>query len=247
MKKIIFLTFIVFLIGFSQPAFAYFVGSEIPTLNGIYGLSWDGASNELWRVLSNNGYGALANDVQTDVSGGTPSSSYHVYRDTFWKSSDYAFLMIDEVAGYSGNNRFGWYENNHSGDVGDITKSTWGQLFAGAASQGSTASLLNPNELGFWINPDGIPGSYYFSDSSLNGGDLQALIFSLEGYEGFGKDYLICLEDLKYSGTTDRDFQDMIIRIRTATVPEPATMSLLGLGLLGILGRKIRRTKQEGR
>ncbi|MEW6169963.1 MAG: PEP-CTERM sorting domain-containing protein [Candidatus Omnitrophota bacterium] len=241
MKKIFFLYLIVLFLSFSQPAFAYFIGNEITTLNGIYGSSWDGSSNELWDVLSANGYTALANDVQTDVSGGTPSSNYHVYKNTYWKSAGYYSLMVDEVAAYSPYSSFGWYIKNHSGDVGDLSKTTWGEIFSGANSQGATFGFFNPNEIGFWINPNGASGLYYFTDTSLNGGDLQALVFSLNGYGGFGDDYLIALEDLKFSGWTDNDFQDMIIRLRPI-IPEPGTMSLLGLGLLGVFGFRKKRS-----
>lgn len=119
--------------------------------------------------------------------------------------------------------------------------------FLGENHQTGLTSTINPGDLGFSVGDELIFGIHvldtlfsYFMGSGLRNPDgiIHASLY-IEGPNTF----VVGFEDLHNGG--DMDFNDNIFRISgglRTTVPEPATLALFGIGLIG-MGLTRRRKK----
>jgi hypothetical protein len=136
-----------------------------------------------------------------------------------------------------------------TGDQATLSIHANGEVFVNNVFTGTT--LASANSFGFYIDV-AAQGNVWFSDTSLNadefdhmyayqGNDIDTIQIDPFASGVFASDeYILAWEDL--SGGGDRDYTDLVVLIESVqpVIPEPASMALLGIGLLGMAIRRSR-------
>jgi hypothetical protein len=215
-----------------------------------------------WGDNNRDIYQAINRLLGTGYTANEQIDSRFVEPDYIWQQLDGDIAAIGLTAGNT--QRLGYYTDLGVGSVktgllGPHSGFTW--LGDGTNSNPYPAAAIGlptGTLFGWYLNSS---GTNFYSESGLNADTYDHMVtYDLSDLAGttiyvdkgsgdvthtFTSDaFLIAWEDL--NGLGDEDFDDyMVIVDKTAPIPEPGTLLLLGVGLAGLVGYGLSRRKKK--
>jgi len=238
----------------STPTFAITYGSS-------GGSTLQGVLDGITQTTPSNPTGMSSIDVTSDFLNDSS--------DTYWAingSGGAVNTIIVELAGFKDQTTFGIYDpgtDQHveifdgAASAGDLNK-TLSILLDGSVLIGGvdTGKDFDANRFNFYLdssagNIEGYQGGLFYSDTTLNSDGVD----HMAAFQGQGdtvqidpyapgiwgaNEYILAWEDLYGGG--DADYSDFVVMVESISpVPAPATLALMGIGLLGLVGTSRRR------
>ena len=218
---------------------------------------------EIYNTLYNTSYGSTSGIGGVDPTDSLENAGLRLAFDEVFFLFSNADLTF--VARYAGNDqRFGYYTNPYGAVTGDFTTTgvdgnyNWlfdvtgssNQILGGPGYTLQTGSIpASDSPFGFYLNTVPGSGTVWHSQESRNvdGTDHMVAFWATDPLTGEVQydRFIIAFEDRNANSSTyDQDFNDLVVEVFVENfrpfdpIPEPATISLLLLGLTAAVVRR---------